>query len=348
MVTLGPRVLKTGLAVTLALYISIWLGLEPPLFAGIAATFTIQPSIYRSWKQVLEQVQANTVGALIAIGSIYVFGNSPIVIGLVMVLVILVCLKIRMADAISLTLVTVLVMMSAPDLEGVEAAAHKFLIVLVGMGSAFLVNIVISPPNYKKNFADQANSTFNTLSLLLRTAISNELTERSFQNDWKELKKGIEKLESLYEILDEEREKISKLKRLDVREIIVFKQMLDCLRRGTHLLAIVEEHFFQSQPDGIERQLFDRHLEYLIMYHEMILLKIEGKAKQTDSEGSNKALEDTNRLLERVLEGSHHQEQEKHRLIVVGSSIYDYAFQLHRLDELAGHYLKKKKHVAKN
>lgn len=344
MITLGPRVLKTGLAVVLALYITKWLGLEPPVFAAIAATFTIQPSIYRSWKQVMEQFQANTLGAIIAVSSIYLFGNSPIVIGLVMVIVIIISLKLKMDGSISLTLITVLVMMSSQEYQGIVAAGNKFIIVLVGMGSAFLVNLIISPPNYNKNFTEKMDSSFRTMSLLIRTAISNELTEKTFQDQWSQLKKDVSKLEDLYKILDEEREKISKLKPLDVREIVVFKQMLACLQQGLKLLDIIEDHFFPSRPDQEETKEFDHHLEELINYHEMILLKYAGKIK--DIENAD-LLEESGQFLEEIMDDTFYEREHKLRLVIIGSVIFDYAFQLERLNDLIDQYQKKKQHVEK-
>jgi uncharacterized membrane protein YgaE (UPF0421/DUF939 family) len=344
LITLGPRVLKTGLAVVLALYITKALGLEPPVFAAIAATFTIQPSIYRSWKQVLEQMQANTLGAIIAVSSIYLFGNSPIVIGLVMVIVIIISLKLKMEGSISLTLITVLVMMSSHQYEGILAAANKFVIVLVGMASAFLVNLIISPPNFTKNFVEQMNSGFRKMSLLTRTAISNELTEKTFQDQWAQLKKDVSKLEDLYKILDEEREKISRIKPSDVRELVVFKQMLACLHQGLKLLDIIEDHFFQSRPDEEETREFDAQLEELINYHEMILLKYAGKIKDMDH---GEFLEKSGQFLEEIIEESDFEREHKLRLVIIGSAIFDYAFQLERLNDLIDQYQRKKQNVEK-
>lgn len=339
MITLGPRVIKTGLAVALALYITNWIGLEPAVFAAIAATFTIQPSIYRSWKQVLEQFQANTLGAIIAIASIFLFGNNPIVIGLVTVIVIIISLKLKMESSLSLTLITVLIMMSSQEFNGVVAAANKFLIVLVGMGSAFLVNLIISPPNFNKNFTEKMDSTFSNMSLLIRTAISNELTEKTFQGQWSQLRKDITKLEELYKILDEERMKISKIKHFDIRELVLFKQMLACLHQGLRLLDIVEDHFFQSRPEQQETNEFDDQFEELIQYHEMILLKYSGKIRELDSEGF---LENSGLFLESILEDTSIERNDRLRLIIIGSAIYDYAFQLHRLNELIDQYQNRK------
>jgi uncharacterized membrane protein YgaE (UPF0421/DUF939 family) len=345
MITLGPRVLKTGIAVALALYISKWLGLEPPIFAAIAATFTIQPSIYRSWKQVLEQFQANTLGAIIAIASIYLFGNNPIVIGLVTVIVIIISLKLKMESSISLTLITVLIMMSSHEFNGILTAANKFIIVLVGMGSAFLVNLIVSPPNFNKNFKDTMDESFRNMSLLVRTAISNELTEKTFQDQWRQLRKDIAKLEDLYKILDEEREKISKVKRLDVRELVVFKQMLSCLHQGLRLLDIVEDHFFQSRPEHKGTNEFDSQFEELIQYHEMILLKYSGKIRDIDS-GS--ILRQSGLFLESIMEDRSIERNDRLRLTIIGSGIYDYAFQLDRLNELIDQYQNRKADTENN
>ncbi|WP_260983669.1 aromatic acid exporter family protein [Cytobacillus oceanisediminis] len=339
MITLGPRVLKTGIAVALALYLTKWIGLEPPVFAAIAASFTIQPSIYRSWKQVLEQFQANLVGALIAVASIYLFGNNPVVIGLVTMIVIILSLKLKMESSISLTVITVLIMMSSQEFEGIITAANKFLIVLVGMGSAFLVNLIVYPPNFNKNFTGKMDSSFKTLSLLIRTAISNELTEKTFQTQWVQLRKDIAKLEELYKILDEEREKISKFKRLDVRELVVFKQMLACLHHGLRLLDIVEDHFFQSRPQQEESREFDDHLEELIQYHELILLKYSGKIKEFNVD---QIVEESGNFLETIMEDKAMDRDDRLRLTIIGSAIYDYAFQLKRLDDLIDQYQKRK------
>lgn len=341
MITIGPRVLKTGLAVTLAIYLTDWLGLDPPLFAAIAAAFTIQPSIYRSWKQVLEQFQANTLGAVIAVSSIYLFGNNPFVTGLVVVIVIVLSLKLNMESSISLTIITVLVIMSSEKLDGLVAAGNKFLIVLIGMVSALIINLLISPPSSNKNFVHKMESGFKLQSLLIRTAISNELKESTFQKEWNILNLEVKKLEELYNILDEERKKLSKIKHLDIRELVVFKQMLNCLKQGLRLLDIIEDHFFQNYPDKEGIKLFDNQLEELIHYHEMSLLKYSGKIRKVSgTENGNNYVNTTMQFLENLQSNPVYGREQKFRLMIIGSAIYDYAYQLERLNELIDHYQK--------
>lgn len=338
--TLGPRVIKTGIAVTVALYICFFFDLEPAIFAGVAAIFAVQPSIYRTWKHVLDQVITNTMGAAIALLVIHFIGNEPIIIGIVMIIVILISLKLKMESAISLTLVTILAVMGAPIHEGLWFAANRFLIILIGIASAFVVNITIFPPKYKKNFVDKSYTVFQNMSLLMRTAISNELTEKSFQEGYTHLKKDLKQLDEYFKILDEERAKMSKLNPQDAREIVVFKQMLKCLQKGEEVIDIIEEHYFQSGTDDKDSVLFDDHIEQLIKCHEYFLLKYEGKIRTDEERDEDKVLVESSLFLSLVMEKYRLDEGEKLRLVVIGAAIFEYAFQLQRLNQLIEQYRK--------
>ncbi|WP_442595589.1 FUSC family protein [Neobacillus sp. D3-1R] len=338
--TLGPRILKTGISVALSLFICTIFNLEPAVFAGVAAIFTVQPSIYRSWKQVLDQLKTNTLGAAIALFMIYFIGRDPFTIGIVMIVVIMICMKMKMESSISLTLVTVLAIMMAPPHEDITFAVNRFGIILVGMISAFLVNLFILPPKYKNNYKEKVHVVFQRMSLLMRTAISNEMTEKSFQQDTEKLKEDIKRLEEIFNILDEERGKMSKLNPQDVRELVVFKQMLKTLQQGSEVLDVVEEHYFQSANDEEENQLFDRQLEKLTKYHELILLKFDQKIKKED-ELTESIISECGLFLEQIMDIYRDDRGQKLRLVVIGSSIFEYAFQLKRLDQLIDYYLKK-------
>ncbi|OLN22444.1 hypothetical protein BTO30_09015 [Domibacillus antri] len=338
--TLGPRVLKTGIAVALALYICFILNLEPAVFAGVAAVFTVQPSIYRTWKHILDQMLTNTMGAAIALFSIYLLGDNPIIIGLIMMLVISLSLKMKMESTIPLTLVTVLAIMSAPGNEDLFFTLNRFLIILVGIGSALLVNLLILPPKYKKNYLDKVQSIFQNMSLLLRTAVSNEMTETSFQEHSKTLREDIQKLEEQYKIFDEERGKMAKLRPLDVREIVVFKQMLKTLQQGEEVLENIEEHYFQSSTNKEEDQLFDAHLEQLIKYHEYLLLKYKGMIREQDDRSEITIRDKSGVFFEQTMEQYSQNKAQKWRLLIIASSIVEYTFHLQRLDQLIDQYYK--------
>ncbi|AZV43915.1 hypothetical protein BAOM_3306 [Peribacillus asahii] len=123
-----------------------------------------------------------------------------------MIIVILISLKLKMEETNSLTLVTVLAIMSAHGNEDLIYALYRFGIILIGITSALLVNIFILPSNYKKHYIEKVHTVFQNMSLLMRTAISNEMIEKSFQDQPKQLESDILRLEEQYKLFDEERE----------------------------------------------------------------------------------------------------------------------------------------------
>lgn len=330
--TIGPRILKTGLAVTLALYLCSAFQLEPAIFAALAATLTIQPSIYRTWKQMLDQVLTNTLGAAVALFAITFLGDNPITIGLVIILVISLSLKIKMESTIPTTLVTVLAIMSAPGNEDLLFTLNRFLIIMLGTGSAMLVNITILPPKYKEKYLENIQNTFQNLSLLLRTAVSNEMTETSFQNQSKKLKKDIEKLAEQYHLFDEERGKLGNVNKMNSREVVVFKQMLKTLQQGEQLLENIEEHYFQTRTNQEENLFFDQYIEQVVNYHEFLLLKYQGKIREQDTD--NAVIKESGDFFEKVLNIYRQDKEQKLRLMIITSSIVDYTFHLGRLNKL--------------
>ncbi len=331
--TLGPRVFKTGLSITIALYVCAYFELEPAIFAAVAAIFTVQPSIYKSWKQVLDQLQTNTLGAVIALAASSLFGNEPVAIGIVAILVILICLRMKMESTIGLTLVTVLVIMSAPGDEDIWFTVNRFILILIGMGSAFIVNITILRPKHQGMFIEKARATFDRMSLLLRTAISDEMTEKEFRKQADELSKEIEQLDDLFGMFDEERRKLAKLRHIDVRQLVVFKQMLQSLHKGADILQIVEEHYIQGGHKEEVNLVFDHYIEQLTKVHEHILLSYEGKMK-VGVLSHTVHLNENVAFMQRIMTFYEDEPERKLGLVLVGSAIYEYGFQLQRLERL--------------
>ena len=336
-VKLGPRIIKTGIAVALALYICSVLNLESAVFAGITAIHTIQPSIYRTWKQAWSQVQTNVFGGIIGLLGLFFLGNDPFSIGLVIIIVIAISLKLNKAETISLTLVTVLAIMSAPGDEDWSFALNRFVVTFIGMMTALLINILISPPNYKKNYLLKVKTIFDNMSILMRTVISNEMTEKSFTEQMEQLENDLLQLEEQYRLFDEE-SKISKVNNLDLREIVVFKQMFKSLQQGFIVIEDIEAFYFANKPTEEDDLFFDRQLEHLSKYHELFLMKFEGKIKEDEPHFEEDFMNESEAFLEKVMSSYNH---EKPKLTVIGSSIYNYAYQIDRLNTVIEQYIKK-------
>ncbi|MBD8497156.1 aromatic acid exporter family protein [Paenibacillus arenosi] len=331
---LGARVLKTGIAVTLALYISQLLHFQSPVIAAVAAIFAIQPSIYRSWRHFREQLQANTLGAILALSAGMIVSNEPFAIGVVCIVVIVICLKMKMEDTIGLTLVTVIAVMEASSEW--QFALDRFSQVLIGIACACLINIIVMPPRPKEQFNNQIQSVFNRLSLLLRTVISDEMKEQAFKAEKDELEKAVSTLTDKYKLFEEETKKLHKPKYRYTRQLVVYKQLVHTLRTGLDVLESIDEHYFQSPRTEAIDKLFDEHVEALMKGHEFVLLKLQDKVKPESTEIEDMQLK-MDVFLNDMIKHSSDEEAGMQRLALVASSMYRYGFQISRLDRLVGH-----------
>src|SRR5690606_15545720 len=120
-------------AIVFALFIAQLLNLPSPVFAGIAAIFAIQPSIYRSFQTILEQVQGNLIGATVAIVFSLLFGHHIVAVGIAAIIVIGIMLKLKLEKSLTLALVTLVVIMEIQDDAFLQFALIRFSSVMVGV-----------------------------------------------------------------------------------------------------------------------------------------------------------------------------------------------------------------------
>lgn len=327
----GARMFKTGLAVTLALYLTMLFNFQTPVVAAIAAIFAMQPSIYRSWRYFLDQLQTSTLGAVLAMLGGYFLSNQPIAVGLICIVVIMICMKLNMGETIGLTLVTVISVMEASGQW--DFALNRFILTIIGIISAFLINIFVFPPKPKEQYFERIHSVFEKMSLLLRTAISHEMKDSVYRAEKKALESAIKSLSDKYNLFEEEQKKLKRAKYSQARQLVVYKQLLQSLRKGYEVLDAVENHYFQAErTDEVDAE-FDHNLERLMKYHEHILWKFEGKLKPNEHEAENMSV-CNEEFMERVMR-EHGSEPAGMRLSVVAATMYDYGYQLDRLNRVA-------------
>ncbi|RXZ81452.1 hypothetical protein EBB07_14055 [Paenibacillaceae bacterium] len=329
--TIGARVLKTGLAVAMAIFLSELLGFPSPIISAVAAIFTIQPSIYRSWKQMLDQLQANLIGAAIALIAVWLVGSTPIAVGLVCIVVILINIRLKMESTIGLTLVTVVAVMEAHG-AGWLFAFERLAMVLAGMGAAFAVNVFLFPPRPRRQFADHIQLAFSQLSLLLRNAVSKEIKENVLRQEKERLRGLLGKLEERLKLFEEERAVLAKSKLNRARQLIVSKQIVKTLQVGADLLDVIEDHFY-STPGASEWALrFDQQIDELTRYHEQLILKWQDKIK-IGAAGEPVERHDS-RFVEQLEVYLSEEPAARVRLVFVGAGLLKYDYHLRRLEKL--------------
>lgn len=135
-------------------------------------------------------------------------------------------------------------------------------------------------------------------------------------------------------MFEEEQKQLKRAKYSQTRQMVVYKNLLASLQKGYDVLEAVDRHYFQADRTEHTDALFDNHLEHLIKYHQHILLKFEDKLKPNANE-SEPLGEDNDEFLNTAILGYNAEKIGQLRLYVVAAAIYDYGYQLERLDKVA-------------
>jgi uncharacterized membrane protein YgaE (UPF0421/DUF939 family) len=277
---LGARIFKTSLAIILSLYVSTLLGLDPIVLAPLGAIFALQPSIYRSYQSILEQVQGNLIGALIAILLSITLGNEPLVIGLAAIIVIIIHLKLKIENAIPLALVSAVVIMESSGVAIADVALSRFSLIMIGVFSAFLVNLLFVPPKYDRKLfhkvMESTDDTIKWLKLIARHGSQHLVLKK----DLERLEKNRFSIDQYYIFYKEERVYLSKYRFKKARKLVAFRNMMGTLDQATSLLKTL--HHYENALDHLPQQL-RRHLEdeidSLTQLHEQLLNIFVGKVR---------------------------------------------------------------------
>ncbi|MGE8080296.1 FUSC family protein [Peribacillus loiseleuriae] len=269
----GARIIKTGIAIVLALYLAQLLNLPAPVFAGISAIFAIQPTIYRSFKTVMEQIQGNIIGAIVAVLFVLLFGNNIFLVGLAVVVVITINLKLKMDNTIVLTVVTVIAVMENQQGNFLEFASFRFLSILLGILSSFLVNLVFIPPKYEAKVYSQISSTTEDILKWIRISTRHASGHTLLKKDIGRFKDDLLKMEQLFSMFKEER-KYKKENISTSRKLVVYRQLIITTKKAYETLRRIHkfENEINMMPDDFQLKII-QHIDCLIYKHEEMLLK---------------------------------------------------------------------------
>ncbi|TLS35695.1 FUSC family protein [Pseudalkalibacillus caeni] len=336
---LGARILKTGIAITLALYIASLLNLNPPAFAGVAALFAIQPSIYRSYQTILEQIQANIIGAVFAVVFVLMFGNGPFVVGLVAIITIGIMIKLKIEKTIPLAVVTVILIMGTPEESFIAFASNRFLVIMVGVLCSFVVNLVFIPPKYETKLYNKIVSNMGYITQWIRLATRNDAEHKVLKENLNKLKEDMLKSDQYYLLYKEERDYLKKYDYTKGRKLVLFRQMHITNDKALAILKNLDLHDVQlkEMPDLFQKEI-QVHLDNLTSYHERILLKYIGKVRnQSPEQLLSEINEGEKSLTEAYVEFYNHKNVEQCKWMTIFpliGLIIDYSDELEHLDKL--------------
>ncbi|WP_018923333.1 FUSC family protein [Salsuginibacillus kocurii] len=337
---LGARIFKTGLAIVLALYVAEWLEFESAMYAAIAATFAIQPSIYRTFQTILDQVQANIIGAVLAVVFALTFGHEPVIIGVVVMVAIGIILKLKLeTSTIPLALVTIIIIMGNPTSDFIEFAASRFGLIMIGVFAAFLVNLFFLPPRHEDKLYRKVVDNTDEVLRWIRLVTRKETNQATLKKDIPRINETMLEMDNIYLLYKEERDYFLRRKLAKARKIVLFKEMLAAMKKAFTILRTIDryENELIQMPDRMQR-LVQHQLDHLTYYHERILLRYAGKViTQKTDDMAEEADEGEESLTDLFMDLYDHNEIDREQwlhVLPLVSHIVEYYEQLDHLDRL--------------
>lgn len=281
---LGARSLKTGVAVTVALMISLALGMTPPIMAGVAAAMTTRPSVQRSFRAMIQNIYGNLIGALIAVAAVIIFGDTSIIVGLTVVFVIALHLKLGLHRTLTLTMVTVIFIMSSGMNDNVQflfEGIRRFSMICIGVVSATLVNMLIFPSHYEKTLYEQILTQTTLLFKWTRLLSGGASDNTKIKNEMAAFDSRKLKIENYYHWYKEERVFSKRAMPVKLRRTVIFREMITATRLLHQALNELDrnENAYRLLPADF-RETLSLQLSGLMTFHERVLLKFDGKIRR--------------------------------------------------------------------
>ncbi|QDP39417.1 FUSC family protein [Radiobacillus deserti] len=338
---LGARMLKTGLAVAISLYIAKLIGFPSPVFAGITAVFAIQPSIYRSFQTILEQLQANVIGAFIAMIIVFTLGNDPFVIGFTIVLVIGICMALKMSEStVALAIVAVIAITETTELAFTEFAAMRFSSLMLGILSAFVVNLVFIPPKYETKLFQRIDKTTADLLQWLRITTRHLSDEPALKGELDRLEEEIQSIDQTYLLFKEERSYTKKSQYSKARKLIVFRHLIAATKEAYDVLEAFHKlnEKIEQVPKSFQTALV-QELDKVIHSHEKLLLSSMGRIKKQHKETLQDISEpDIPVLVEELIHLYQNEEENRLMFLPLATQLMEYNRELRHLKSILKSY----------
>jgi uncharacterized membrane protein YgaE (UPF0421/DUF939 family) len=147
---IGLRTVKTGIAVTISMFIASLFKDNNPFYAAVAALIVMQPTVSDSWKIGINRMLGTLLGAVLGVIFAFISFANPLLAGLGIIVLIIIMNTLGWHESIAIAgVVFVGIFM---DMEGphIFNAFHRVVDTFIGILTAVLVNYIIFPPIYDK------------------------------------------------------------------------------------------------------------------------------------------------------------------------------------------------------
>ncbi|HEY8908712.1 MAG TPA: aromatic acid exporter family protein [Desulfosporosinus sp.] len=206
----GARILKTGIAVALAMYLCKIFHIEPAIFAAISVVVNMQPSVRKALHNAWEQIGVHILSIGVAVLLGLTLGTSPMVTGLAVILIILLCNRIGWSGGITIGVVSIVFVLDSPAKEFLPHAGIRSLALFLGLGVALVVNHILLPPDHKKNLFYDLEQLFRDSSTYFLDRVITFISSASLEAFIAEPPIGLlQRLENVMDLFEHAREELT-------------------------------------------------------------------------------------------------------------------------------------------
>ena len=170
--SIGPRIIKTGIAVTITMFICRLLNLEPAFFGAVAAVINMQPSIFMTLTSAKNQFLIHFYGVSTAIVLGYLIGGHPLSMGLITIIIIVLYRQVGLQTGISTGVVAGVFILSSSADQFLSHALTRTAVIFTGLITAMVINVFLWPPRYNRQFRDKIMASNQETVKYFRQAIA--------------------------------------------------------------------------------------------------------------------------------------------------------------------------------
>lgn len=276
---IGARTIKTGLAITLTIFLvnilETKVGTVEYNVAGMAAITAIigmQPSIKGSLETFRNRVIATFIGTLVAFIIAFTLGLNAFYLGLGSIAIIIICIRSGLNESIRFALVTLAALGTHHHDFNVMEVIYRVSGMLIGLTISTGLNIIFMPPDYSEDLKAKINSARIKFEGLYEDAIGDILKKEKTE---KEIIKG--KRQVIRDELDDARDVYSLLvgdiSHANINLFKRFRRSINAIQSNLdRLMALHRGIVFMhngSQYSELRQGLYE-YLEYLLTLHRQI------------------------------------------------------------------------------
>ncbi|WP_138159494.1 FUSC family protein [Peptoniphilus catoniae] len=198
---IGMRTIKTSLAVTISLYLSLLLNLHTPIFTAIAAITSMKASLTESFEDVKKRMFSSVFGVVLG----YAFSLipvpeilTPLLGGLGIIIIIYILQHMNMKSMVILSCIVFVASFTSESskiIYGVNRVVGTFL----GIAVSVVINYLIATPDIFEIFINNSRLTLNSAKKFLMELVIKDAHSIDYYS------KAYEKLNLSYELLMSEK-----------------------------------------------------------------------------------------------------------------------------------------------